>query len=110
MENDSPFLDPELTLSQLAARLGASTNHVSQVINTDFGQSFYDFVNRYRIEKAKALLSDQARADDKILSIALESGFNSKSAFNASFKKHTGMTPKDFRLRQQSAAFATGGN
>lgn len=88
--------DPALSLPRLAAAVGAPPNDVSQAINTAHGASFYDYVNRFRIEAAKAALADPARTET-ILDLALEAGFNSKSVFNAAFKRATGLTPSAFR-------------
>ncbi|HTV23925.1 MAG TPA: helix-turn-helix domain-containing protein [Polyangiaceae bacterium] len=94
---ERPHLDPEFGLPALAERLGASVHQVSQVLNETLGQSFYDYVNALRIEAVKQRLLDPACADVKLLSIGLECGFSSKSAFNNNFKKALGMTPSEFR-------------
>ena len=97
MEAKRPYADSSLKLNHLARMAGMSPNHLSQVINEVREQNFYDFVNGYRIEEAKKVILDPDRAEATILSIAYEVGFNSKSAFNAAFKKHTGTTPSQFR-------------
>jgi len=97
MEKDKPFLNSLLTLKELAGRMGIQSYRLSQVINQQFNQNFFDFVNYYRIKEAKARLSDPKNAHLSILAIAYDVGFNSKSAFNTAFKKHTGMTPSRFR-------------
>ena len=106
MENyinrEEPFLDPDITLSALASNLDISANYLSQVINEELGKNFYEFINTLRVEKAKRMLQAPESRDEKILSIAFNVGFNSKSAFNASFKKLTGVTPRDYRNSQMS--------
>jgi AraC-like DNA-binding protein len=97
METEKPYTDGGLTLPALAARLNVSTHHLSQVINERLGQSFNDFVNSYRVEEAKRKLTDPRLKHYSVLAIAEEVGFNSKSSFNAVFKKQTGMTPSEFR-------------
>jgi AraC-like DNA-binding protein len=97
METEKPFTDSDIKLGQLARHLATSPNHLSQVINETFQQNFFDFINRYRIEEAKRLLMDPAHQHLTLLSIAYDVGFNSKSAFNAAFKKHAHMTPSQFR-------------
>jgi AraC-like DNA-binding protein len=97
METGRPFLDPELTLPELSERLSVSPNHLSQVINGKCKKSFFDFVNEYRIEEAKKLLLSPRFSHYSILGIALEVGFNSKSSFYTAFKKHTGMTPSQYK-------------
>lgn len=96
MEGERPFTDSSLKLGHLARSAGMSPNHLSQVINELRGQNFYDFVNRYRIEEAKRIILDPNRSNMTMLSIAYAVGFNSKSAFNTAFKKHTGTTPSKF--------------
>ena len=102
METEKPYTDGGLTLPRLAARLSVSTHHLSQVINERLGQSFNDFVNSYRVEEAKRRMADPAAGHYSLLAIAEEVGFNSKSSFNAAFKKQTGMTPSEFRLSGQN--------
>lgn len=97
MQSETPYLDNQLSLPQLADRLNVSVNYLSQVINEQRNQNFFDFINSYRIDQAKQLLVNPQSDIKNILSIALESGFNSKSAFYNAFKKHTGMTPGEYR-------------
>ena len=95
MDEAQPFLESNLTLADLAQQLDLSTNYLSQVINEQSGCNFFDFVNAYRIETAKSLLDSDRQTS--ILDIAMDAGFNSKSAFYTAFKKHTSMTPGQFR-------------
>ncbi len=97
METDKPFTYSSLKLTQLAKMVGTTPNYLSQVINEECEQNFYDFVNGYRIEEAKKMIQDPASEQVTLLSIAYDVGFNSKSAFNTAFKKYTGMTPSQFR-------------
>ena len=97
MEARTPYLDNKLNLVQLSELLDVSPNHLSQVINERLSLNFFDFVNSYRIEAAKRLLIERDPKRYTILGLALDSGFNSKSAFYKGFKKHTGMTPIAFR-------------
>jgi len=95
MAHQKPYLEPKLTLHTLAKRLDISPNHLSQIINQFEGQNFNDFVNKYRVEE----FIKRAASNDKnltLLALALESGFNSKSTFNAVFKKQKGATPSKF--------------
>jgi AraC-like DNA-binding protein len=96
MKNEKPYLDSKLNLSQLAAQLSISANYLSQVINEQGKLHFFDFVNRYRVEEAKSALAGTAQRGN-ILTIALDAGFNSKSAFYSAFKRHTGQTPSQYR-------------
>lgn len=102
MQLEKPWLENDLTLSQLAARLGVSPHHLSQVLNDALGQSFFDYVNSRRVAEVKRCLGDPAYASQTLIEIALAAGFNSKAAFNTAFRKHTGLTPSQFRLRSSS--------
>jgi AraC-like DNA-binding protein len=97
MESEKLYADGGLTLQKLAARLALTPQHLSQLINERLGQSFPDFVNSYRVAEARRKLTDPACRHYSILAVAEEVGFNSKSTFNAAFKKHTGLTPSEFR-------------
>jgi len=91
----SLYREAGLTLPMLAAKVGAKPNVISQALNQTLGLSFFDYINGHRIDEAKRLL--ETGEDGTILDIAYEVGFNSKSTFNAAFKKHTGQTPSLFR-------------
>ena len=95
METERAYLNPDLGLEDLAARLEVSPKLLSQVINGDLGQNFFDLVNRYRIEEARQLLLENKKRT--ILEIMYDVGFNSKSSFNTAFKKYTDMTPTAYR-------------
>ena len=97
MKTEESFKDPKLTLPLLANRLSINSRYLSQVINENLGQNFYDFVNSYRIEEAKKRLSDPEKDKYTIEAIAFEVGFNSKAAFYSTFKKQTNMTPSQFK-------------
>ena len=97
MNSKKPYLNSNLTLNQLADMLSISPHNLSEVINTRFHQNFFDFINSYRIETVKADLTDPEKTGLKILAIAFDAGFNSKTAFNTIFKKVTGKTPSEYR-------------
>jgi AraC-like DNA-binding protein len=97
MESERPYADGELTLQKLAGRLSIPAQHLSQTVNGRLNQSFTDFVNAYRVAEAKRMLTDPRLRHYSVLAIAEEVGFNSKSSFNAVFKKQTGLTPSEFR-------------
>ena len=97
MVKEKPYLDNTLSLPQLSRQLDISPNYLSQIINDRLNQNFFDFINRYHVDEAKRHLGHPEKADTNILTIALDAGFNSKSAFYAAFKKHTGMTPGQFK-------------
>jgi len=95
--SDKPYLNPELTISEVAQNLNVSTKYLSQVINESLGKNFYDFINSYRIEEAKKQLNETIDSKKTVLEVLYESGFNSKSAFNNAFKRQTGYTPTQYR-------------
>jgi AraC-like DNA-binding protein len=96
-----PHLKNDLTLAELAEMVGVSSHHLSQAINEQLGKNFFDFINQFRVQEAKALLS-QAASKMTVIEVAMESGFNSKTAFYEAFKKHTGMTPSQFRKKHSN--------
>jgi AraC-like DNA-binding protein len=97
MESEKVYTDGDLTIQKLAAKLSIPVQHLSQVVNEQLNQNILDFINTHRVEEAKRRLLDPARKHLSILAIAEDVGFNSKSAFNAVFKKHTKTTPSEFR-------------
>jgi AraC-like DNA-binding protein len=96
MVADRVFLTPDLTLPALAQQAGISVHDLSYVLNEGFGENFFQFVNRYRVEEAKRLLTSAQHRHLSILGIAFEAGFSSKTTFNTTFKKLTGQSPSDF--------------
>jgi AraC-like DNA-binding protein len=101
MAKDKPYLNPTLTLKELALQISISPRYLSQIINEYTHQNFYDYISRYRIEEAKRLFSDNS-AGKTVLEILYEVGFNSKSSFNTAFKKFTGITPSQFKRKTAS--------
>ena len=95
MDQEQPWRAPDLTLHELAQRLGTHPALLSRVLNTSCGQNFNDFVNTYRTQEAQRKLADPRFAHYSLLGVALESGFNSKSTFNRVFKKLTGQAPSE---------------
>lgn len=91
LESERLYLDDKLTLAKLAVATGLSKHHLSEVLNRHAGKNFYKFINNYRVEHVRDRLADGST--QKILDIALEAGFSSKSTFNAIFKQFTGQTP-----------------
>ncbi|MBL7995034.1 AraC family transcriptional regulator [bacterium] len=102
MESEKLYRDSNLKYSDIAARLGVSVRALSSVLNETLGQSFTDFINTYRVHEAQELIS--VRSDDTLLGIAFSSGFNSKSSFNRSFRKLTGMSPSAYAARFQNVS------
>ncbi|WP_299212495.1 helix-turn-helix domain-containing protein [uncultured Aquimarina sp.] len=98
---DHLYLDPNLKLVSLSSRLNLSPRDISMIINRHANKNFSNFINEYRIKKAKELLSS-SHPDTKIIAIALDSGFNSLSSFNVAFKLFTKSTPSEYRLKNST--------
>lgn len=95
VEHEQVFLDGALTLAGLAAVTGLSKHHLSEVLNRHAGKNFYEFINTYRVDFVRVRF--ESGSMEKLLDIALEAGFSSKSTFNAIFKQFTGKTPSQYR-------------
>jgi len=95
VEGDELYRDSDLTLARLANATGLNTHHLSEVLNQQSGQNFYQFVNGYRVN----YVCDQLKQDSesRILDIAMAAGFSSKSTFNSIFKQFKGITPTTYR-------------
>lgn len=96
LDKEKPYKDPDLTLARLADRIGLTPHMLSQLLNDRLNKNFNHFINAYRIDEVKKLL-DTPSNRDKLLSIAYDSGFRSKTTFNTMFKKFTGKTPSEYR-------------
>lgn len=96
LNQQKPYLVPELTLSQLAYMMRLNSGILSRVINVGYNLNFNDFINGYRIKEVLWKIDDQQHKKITLLGIALDSGFNSKATFNRAFKKQTGKTPLEY--------------
>ncbi|MEL6812758.1 MAG: helix-turn-helix domain-containing protein [Bacteroidota bacterium] len=99
MESEKPYLKGDLRLDDLAGKLNLSRHHMSQIINEHFDMTFFDFINSYRIDEAKKLLRDDPNLN--ITDVIYSSGFNNRMSFYNTFKKHTGITPTQFKSKQR---------
>ncbi|WP_275141301.1 AraC family transcriptional regulator [Elizabethkingia meningoseptica] len=106
METQKPYLDGELNLLKLSELININAHQLSYLMNNGFNENFFQFVNKYRVEYAKKLLSGDPSKKFSILGIAFESGFNSKTSFNTIFKKTMGITPSEFRKSQEENNFS----
>lgn len=97
IQEAQPYLNPDLKLDDLALALQISPNQLSQLINEVIGKNFYEFINDYRIQYFKKKISNPKENHRTLLSLALESGFKSKSSFNRIFKQSEGLTPSAFK-------------
>ena len=104
MAVEKPYLDSQISLPELADKLGISVHYLSQTINEQLNQNFFDFINSYRIEEAKRRLASPECQKQSVLTIAMDAGFNSKSSFYNAFKKHMLMTPTQYRNSLKESA------
>ena len=93
---DRIYEDPELSLPELAQKMGTNVTVLSRVVNQGFGMNFNDFINLHRVRSVQALLRKGEHGRQTLLGIAFECGFNSKATFNRAFKKVTGKTPREW--------------
>jgi AraC-like DNA-binding protein len=96
MTEDALYKKRDLSINDLASKLGVHPNYLSQTINQKEKKNYYDFVNTYRIEEFKRLIERQKNQQFTLLSLAYECGFSSKTSFNRYFKKATGQTPSQY--------------
>ena len=104
MITEKPYLNPDLTLGELAKLLNIPVHYLSQILNEQLNQNFYNYINYYRIKEAMEILSDPDKKDLTILEILYHVGFNSKSVFNTAFKKQVNMTPSNFKKQRLKIA------
>ncbi len=95
------YKNADLTLQDLSRAVGVSPRSISEAINQELNKNYYQFINEYRVEEIKKKLMDPKNDHLKILSLALDSGFNSKASFNRVFKNYTGLSPKEFKIRNR---------
>lgn len=97
METKKLFLNEKLSIQDVAEHLNIPRQHISEVLNQHMNVSFQDFINQYRVEEFIIRLKNDQNNNFTLLAIATEVGFNSKSSFNATFKKFKGLTPTEFK-------------
>tara|TARA_R110002033_G_C3879495_1_gene237918 strand:- start:129 stop:743 length:615 start_codon:yes stop_codon:yes gene_type:complete len=97
LNTEKPYLTPELTLSALAKIVNISERKLSVIINDEMHTTFYDLINKHRVEEAKFRLNSNEFEKYSIIGISETCGFNSKSSFYRIFKKETGMSPTQFK-------------
>lgn len=101
MREEKWFKNPSLSLRELAKNLDINSNQLSWLLNERIGQNFNEYINSFRLENFKENALDPANSHLSLLGIAYESGFNSKSVFNAFFKRSEGTTPKSWLRSNQ---------
>lgn len=100
MAQEKLYKNAELTLSKLADSLQLKDAALSQVINSKFNKSFYDYINSLRVDECVKMIADEKNQNYTLLAIAFDCGFNSKSSFNRNFRKFAGKSPSDFFRKQ----------
>ncbi len=95
-ENAKPYLQSELSMDILSTELDVPKHQLTEVLNTEIGRNFFQFVNNYRVEAVKAMLADK-KNKYSIEAIGYECGFSSKSSFFTVFKNLTGQTPLEYK-------------
>ncbi len=96
MNSERPFLDPQLNLVSLSKQLKMTREELSEIVNNDFGFRFNDFINRYRVDEFKSRVRNGDHQSLSLLGLAFECGFNSKTTFNRTFKKHENSSPTQY--------------
>ena len=99
MEEEKAYLEPQLSLKKMAQKLRTNPGILSAAINQNFGKNFNDFVNEFRVNEFLEKSKQTEFKHYTLLALALDSGFNSKSTFNRSFKKITGRAPTEIEKR-----------
>ena len=97
IENKKPYLKEGCSINSVSEDTKISVHHLSNILNKHFNKNFPDFINEYRIKEAQRLLSTPQFEKMTLEAIGYECGFGSRSSFNKAFKKHTGLTPSQFR-------------
>jgi AraC-like DNA-binding protein len=99
MEQSRLFLDPDLNLAKLSAHTSIPAKQISAILNQYQQTNFNDFINSYRVTQVSLLMMDPSTRNLTILSLAMDAGFNSQATFQRAFKKHTGISPRQFIAR-----------
>lgn len=97
-----PYLNSELTITELASGINLPVKLLSKFINETYHQNFFDYINNCRVEEFKKRIETYDFSQFNILSLAFECGFNSKASFNRVFKKITGITPSEYKNQLKS--------
>jgi AraC-like DNA-binding protein len=96
MKSNKPFENPKISLNELSGQLKMPSHLLSKIINDNFHQNFFDYINSYRVAEFKEKVKDPKNQNLTFLGLAYEVGFNSKTAFNRAFKKITNQTPREY--------------
>ena len=97
MEEQAPYLNPKITLSDLASTVGTNRTYLSEYLNKSLQMTFYEFINNHRVKKAVEIMAESPGLT--LAEIAEKSGFNSQSTFNRAFMKNVGMQPARYQKK-----------
>ena len=97
METDKMYLNQNLSLNDVSQAIGIPRYNISLVLNNKLNNTFFDYINKYRVEEVKKIIRMPGSEKLTLLGISFEAGFNSKATFNRSFKKYVNLTPQQFR-------------
>lgn len=103
MEEERPYINPELTLYDLSSQLNLTKNELTDLLNNHIGKNFFAFVNEFRLKAVIRKFESPDFSHYTIIAIAYDCGFNSKSTFNSIFKQHTGQTPSEYKKTVETA-------
>ena len=96
MKTEKPYLNPDINLALLSAKMKVNPEYLSGVINGRLNKNFFDFINHYRVNEFKRLCKDPKNKNITLISLAYDCGFSSKATFNRVFKKEVGCTPSEY--------------
>ena len=99
IKSKSLYLRPNLCLDDLSDETGISVEYVKQVLSEKLHSTFFEFISKYKISEAKRLLTKVNNDHFSISNVAIASGFNTDESFIALFKKHTNMSPENYRIK-----------
>ena len=99
IKTKSLYLRPKLCLNDLSIETGIPINHVKQILCEKLNLTFFEFLSEYKIGEAKRLLTKLTDGHFSLSNVAIESGFNTDDAFVTLFKKHTNMSPENYRIK-----------
>jgi AraC-like DNA-binding protein len=97
LKTERPYLDEDLTLGKLANQLSTTDKKLSTMLNQYLNTTFYDLINKYRVEAVKEKMILNNYKDYSLFGIACECGFKSRTSFNRIFKKETKHSPSEFK-------------
>lgn len=103
MNDQQPFLNPDLNLTELSKMLHIPAAIISETINAGFEKNFNDFINSYRVTAVQNMIQEGRQEQLSLLGIAYECGFNSKATFNRVFKKLTNLSPSQYVALQNKS-------